>query len=99
MCVFTYRIWTVLNSSGARSAGLPKEVRIQCLPEGVTEPPRPPQSQGLHSGSNQAGVWGAPGDASTDVPWYKKPFVWIIRKMNAAKASVMGAITNAITIF
>lgn len=38
----------------------------------------------------------APGDASTDVPWYKKPFVWIIRKVNEAKQTAMDAVTNAI---
>lgn len=42
------------------------------------------------------GMPGAPGDASTDVPWYKKPFVWVIRKVNQAKAKVTDSITNAI---
>jgi hypothetical protein len=56
------------------------------------------QSQKGSSKASEAenGPGGAPGDASTDVPWYKKPFVWIIRKLNQAKSAVMDAITKAI---
>ena len=46
-------------------------------------------------GKNSPG--GAPGDSTTSVPWYKKPFVGMIRKVNSAKAKVMGKIQGAVT--
>jgi hypothetical protein len=45
----------------------------------------------------KSGPGGAPGDSTTSVPWYKKPFVGMIRKVNSAKAKVMGKIQGAIT--
>ena len=48
-------------------------------------------------GESGSGQPSAPGDASTDVPWYKKPFVWVIRKVNSAKKKVSDSITNAVT--
>ncbi|MGM0576189.1 MAG: LysM peptidoglycan-binding domain-containing protein [Myxococcota bacterium] len=52
---------------------------------------------GEAEGKGNEGKGGAPADASSsDVPWYKKPFVWVISKINAGKRKITNMLTKMI---